>query len=366
MAGIYIHIPFCHSKCAYCDFYSLARTDRITAYTAALKMEWMSRRAELGDEAVRTIYLGGGTPSLLPGEALLDIAGWLPKDYVEEFTLEVNPEDVNAGAVKTWLSAGVNRVSMGVQSLVDSELAAVGRRHSAAEALKAIECLKGGGIENISCDLIYGLPGQTAQSWQHSIDTLLASGITHLSAYCLSYEPGTRLYLKRERGEVEEADDELIEEMYKRLCSAARMRGFRHYEISNFALAGYESRHNSSYWTGIPYLGLGPGAHSLGVDGVRRYVPSSLKTYLADPSNSAVVDEETELDRLNDRLLISLRTAAGLDLTALTPLQYATIETAAAPHLRAGRLVKEAGVLRVPEEAWLVCDLVLRDLFFED
>ncbi len=365
MAGIYVHIPFCHSKCAYCDFYSIAGSRRVEEYTLALAKEWDARRAELSDLPINTIYFGGGTPSILSPEYLRRIANLFPREVVSEFTIEVNPEDVNPLSVAIWREFGVNRVSMGVQSLIDSELAFVGRRHSAADAIAAINCLRDCGISNISADLIYGLPGQTCESWQMSLDRLLSSSITHLSAYCLSYEPGTRLYLKRERGEIVETDDETLESMYHQLCYAATEAGFDHYEISNFAKPDCFSRHNSSYWDGTPYLGLGPGAHSLTADATRKYVPSSLNDYLAHPQTAAVVDSEDDTDRLNDRLLISLRTARGINLMSFSQSQKEYLLAAAQPHISAGRLLLNDSNLRVPESQWLLCDLVLRDLFFE-
>lgn len=364
MAGVYVHIPFCHSKCAYCDFYSIADHRRINEYTTAVAVEWEARRHELGGQPVNTIYFGGGTPSLLPEDVFAALAGIFPKDNAEEFTIEVNPEDVSAQAAEAWVNAGVNRVSMGVQSLVDSELAVVGRRHSADAALQALDTLRKAGITNISCDLIYGLPGQTLQSWRHSLETLLSTGISHLSAYCLSYEEGTRLYNMRRRGIVAEADDETINQMYAVLCDTARKAGFEHYEISNFALPGMHSRHNSSYWNYTPYLGLGPGAHSLGADGLRRYVPSKLNAYLASPHNAAVIDEEDDTDRLNDLLLISLRTARGLDLSKIPAERRPELEKAAAEFLANGLLLSEAGTWRIPEAGWLVSDAVIRALFF--
>lgn len=363
MAGIYVHVPFCHAKCAYCDFYSLANTRFMRAYTAAVIAEWNSRKGEIGGESVRTLYFGGGTPSILPPEDFQRIASLFPAENLEEFTIEVNPEDVNPDRVLAWKAVGVNRVSMGVQSLVDEELKFVGRRHSSVEALEAIDCLRAGGICNISCDLIYGLPMQTLDSWALSLDTLLDKNIQHLSAYCLSYEPGTRLTMKRDRGEIMEADEELIADMYGMLCEKAAQKDFRHYEISNFALPGFHSRHNSSYWDSTPYLGLGPGAHSLGADGVRRYVPSDIKAYVAHPEEAAVVDEEDEIDRFNDLILISLRTARGLHVDAVPSEYYSGFMASAKTHMADGRLVVAGGYMRIPEELWLISDMVIRDLF---
>jgi len=365
MAGIYVHIPFCHSKCAYCDFYSVANRRRVDGYVAALVKEHDARMQELRGEEISTIYFGGGTPSILPPDAFTRIASLFPKEHVVEFTIEVNPEDVNAENIRVWRQAGVNRVSMGVQSLVDTELVAVGRRHTAMEALAAIKCLKDNGITNISCDLIYGLPGQTVESWEYSLEALLQQGIQHLSAYCLSYEPGTCLFLKRERGEVKETDDEILERMYDILCLEAGTVGMDHYEISNFAMPGMYSRHNSSYWNLTPYLGFGPGAHTLGIDGKRRYNPPVLKEYISNPETFTKVEEEDRTERFNDLLLISLRTAKGLPFSMI-PDEFRT-ETVrkASRFLHCGMLVEKAGSYIIPEDKWLLADSVIRELFID-
>lgn len=365
MAGIYVHIPFCHSKCTYCDFYSVANPHLVSGYAQAVEKEWNARKSELGSEEIRTIYFGGGTPSILDLDSFSAIASCFPKNHLEEFTIEVNPEDVNPENVLSWRRAGVNRISMGVQSLVDAELMGVGRRHSANDAIDAIRYLKANGINNISCDLIYGLPGQTLDSWTFSLSRLLEQGIQHLSAYCLSYEPGTRLYMKRERGEVKETDDEILEGMYHILCRKALAAGMEHYEISNFAIPGYCSRHNSSYWNLTPYLGLGPGAHSLGADGKRRFNPSNLRNYIASAETFTQIDEENERDRFNDMLLISLRTAHGLPLEMIPDKYRHATEHAALPFISRGLLKKENGALIIPEDKWIVADSVIRELFID-
>lgn len=365
MAGIYVHIPFCHSKCAYCDFFSVANPNKMTSFAEALKKEWNARRQELGDEEIKTIYFGGGTPSILSPETFYSLASLFPKQNVEEFTIEVNPEDVSPENVYAWRMAGTNRISMGVQSLIDAELVAVGRRHSASDAVEAIKCLKNNGINNISCDLIYGLPGQTLDSWTYSLNRLLELDIQHLSAYCLSYEPGTRLYMKRERGEITETDEEILGEMYSVLCRIACENGMGHYEISNFALPGKYSRHNSSYWNLTPYLGLGPGAHSLGVDGKRRFNPSVLSRYIAGPEIFTQTDEEDERDRFNDMLLISLRTAHGLPLDMIPDEYRSRTVRAAKPFILSGLLEEKNGVYFIPEEKWIVADSVIRELFID-
>ncbi|MBD5233035.1 MAG: radical SAM family heme chaperone HemW [Bacteroidales bacterium] len=367
MAGIYVHVPFCRAKCAYCDFYSIAAEKFMEPYSLAVGEEWKARRAELGGQGINTIYFGGGTPSSLPRQLFLNIARLFPLDRVEEFTIEVNPEDVNPASVSLWREAGVNRVSMGVQSLVDEELKAVGRRHSAAEALAAIECIRAGGIGNISCDLIYGLPGQTEESWLYSVRKLLSTGISHLSAYSLSYEEGTKLSKWLDEGRITPVDDDVACRMYDTLCACAAEAGFVHYEISNFALPGFESKHNSSYWDGLtPYLGLGPGAHSLDFQGVRRIVPPGLTRYIAKPAESAEIDTESELDRINDLIFVSLRTARGLDLNRLPEELRRRLLAEAQRFIEEGLLSISGDRLAIPEHHWLISDSIIRDLLLEE
>lgn len=364
MAGIYVHVPFCHAKCAYCDFYSVAGDNFKKDYAAAVVREWQARRSELGAEAVKTVYFGGGTPSSLSPDLLGSIVKSLPLDRVEEFSIEVNPEDVCDESARAWRAMGINRVSMGVQSLRDNELLAVGRRHSARRALDAVATLRAAGFDNISCDLIYGLPEQTLASWKESVTGLLATGIEHLSAYCLSFEEGTLLYRRMKAGDVVPASEELLCDMYHFLCQATRDAGFVHYEISNFAKPGFESRHNSSYWDRTPYLGLGPGAHSLDCTGIRRYVAPGLSAYCRAPESAAVVDEETDTERLNDLIFISLRTARGLDISLFDDSSRRELLKAARPMLSAGHLSLDGDVLSIPEQHWLVSDAVIRDLLF--
>ncbi|MCH5220938.1 MAG: radical SAM family heme chaperone HemW [Muribaculaceae bacterium] len=365
MAGLYVHIPYCHSKCAYCDFYSVANTLSISQFLPAITNEWHKRCSEIDKNDIKTIYFGGGTPSILSPSQFELIASVFPKDKLEEFTIEVNPEDVSADAVRIWRRSGVNRVSMGVQSLVDSELRFIGRRHDATKALDAISILKDGGISNISCDLIYGLPLQTCQSWQYSLEKLLEQNIQHLSAYCLSYEEGTRLYRMLAKGKIAECDDNLISEMYGVLCKVAKAHLMEHYEISNFAMPGMYSRHNSAYWNSTPYLGLGPGAHSMDSNGFRRYVPADVKAYINSLGLTVVEDMEDEIDKLNDIILTGLRTAIGVDLSKFTEAQKERIIILADSYLRKGMVVCDGSTMKITEESWLLSDAIIRDLFFE-
>ncbi|WP_295732282.1 radical SAM family heme chaperone HemW [uncultured Muribaculum sp.] len=371
MSGIYIHIPFCHSKCAYCDFFSIPEKKSREGFADAVSKEWDMRRHELSDSEITTIYVGGGTPSILtPGE-LEAIVSPIPKSSLSEFTVEANPEDVTAHWVSSMRSLGVDRISIGVQSLNDRELAAVGRRHTAAEALDAIETILRGGISNISADLIYGLPGQTIDTWRDSLERLLQRGITHLSAYALSYEQGTRLYAMLMTGKIKEIPQEVSEQMYDMLCKYTTRRGFTHYEISNFALPGKHSRHNSSYWDYTPYLGLGPGAHSF--DGeMRRVNPPGVAAYIAAINSGKTfytVEEETTTDRINDLIITSLRTSHGLNQEAVEKIggskSLSELRKNADPFISSGRLLCTDSTMRIPEKYWLISDAILRDLLLE-
>lgn len=348
MAGLYIHVPYCRAKCAYCDFYSgpLGAFEPHSFFSAVMR-ELASRRGEVGEFA--TVYVGGGTPSSVDPAFLTPLLALAPG----ERTVEVNPEDVTPDYAEALLRAGANRVSMGVQSLTDKELLAVGRRHSAQQARSAFATLRASGFDNISVDLIYGLPGQTAESWRRSLDEVLALRPEHLSAYSLTYEEGTLLTARMRQGKIAEASDELTVQMYDYLCRATRHSGYSHYEISNFALPGREAIHNSNYWNMTPYLGLGPGAHSF--DGnVRRANPANLKAYLANPEGAAIAEHETESNKFNDMLITSLRTAAGIDPAVFTADELA----------RAHRLLKPApgGRLRISENDWMRSDAILLKL----
>lgn len=361
---VYVHIPFCHSKCAYCDFYSLARPDYVGAYLEALRSEWKARRpAERAD----TLYFGGGTPSIIPPAELMDLADLIAPGELRELTVEANPEDVSREWVKMLVDRrpGI-RVSMGVQSLSDEELRAIGRRHTSADALEALKILRSEGIENISADLIYGLPGQTLDSFISSLERLIEFRPEHLSCYLLSYEPGTLLTRRLGRGEIEEADDALVSRMYDSLCQITREAGYRHYEISNFALPGREAIHNSSYWDDSEYIGLGPGAHSY-LKGIRGANRPDLRAYIAS-GGTGVYDEEDESadSRYNDLLLTRLRTDAGLPLSDVAEKfgsRYLDrlLADASRP-LSDGDLTLAAGVLRIPEERWLTSNSILLPL----
>lgn len=364
MSGLYIHVPFCHAKCAYCGFYSSPDTSLTTRYAPAVVKEWELRRSEL-TSVPDTVYLGGGTPSILSRECLsVIIENSIAGTKLREFTIEVNPEDISPDKVEMWRGLGIDRVSMGVQSLDDRLLPAIRRRHSAADALDAVDTLRRNGVGNISLDLIYGIPGQTIDSWRHTLDIILGLRPQHLSAYSMTYEPHTRLTAQRDRGRVTPVSDDTVADMYLMLIEKAADAGYNHYEISNFALPGYEAIHNSSYWDSTPYLGLGPAAHSF--DGkTRRVNPSDTRRWLAaiesgKPAFS--IDEETRNDRINDIIVTALRTSRGIDIRNLPLKSRHRFLNDAFRHIKIGNLVPKDYNLAIPEDRWLISDSILSDL----
>ncbi|MCM1483790.1 MAG: radical SAM family heme chaperone HemW [Muribaculaceae bacterium] len=365
MSGIYIHIPFCAAKCLYCDFYSMPRKERhdlIDKYPDALMREYSARCGEIAHEPVTTVYIGGGTPTSLPIDMLEGLIKVFNHDSVKELTIEVNPEDVTEDVARRLISAGVTRISMGVQSLNDTELRTVGRRHNSQQAIEAFHTLRHAGASNISLDIIYGLPHQTIESWTHTLDTILELGAEHLSAYALAYEPGTRLHAMLNAGKISEASQELYEKMYNILCERTRQHGMEHYEIANFALPGLHSRHNSSYWNFTPYLGLGAGAHSF--DGtVRRYNPTNVAQYISNPTNFTLTEQESHRERYNDYIMTSLRTSAGIDIDLTSRLfgvdmADMTLTKAEALTLHGSLKVTAAGHYAIPKEKWLLADAI--------
>lgn len=377
MAGVYVHIPFCASRCSYCDFYSTLQLGRLgRSYVEAVIAEAGLRRAELRGEPVRTVYLGGGTPSQLPVPLLERLTDGLKETLelggVEEFTVEANPDDVSLGWCRAVAAMGVNRVSMGVQTFEDHILRLVGRRHTAQQAVEAVANLRSAGINNISIDLIYGLPGQSPASWTDSVKRAVALAPQHISAYGLTYEEGTRLWQQRERGEVTEVPEEECLEMYRILVDRLQAAGYEHYEISNFALPGYNSRHNSSYWNDTPYLGLGAAAHSY--DGsVRSYNPSDLREYIGRITagkKACEVEMLSRRERYDERVMLGLRTARGVDAEGVRAefgdAAWRHLERAAQRHIEAGNLrMTDDGRYVLTREGIMLSDSVMRDLMWD-
>lgn len=318
--GIYIHIPFCRSKCAYCDFYSLARgEDSMDAYAAALSAALRDAAPGAAGYAVDTVYFGGGTPTALGAKRLAALLDVVTAQYAvapdAEITTEANPESArDAIALRTLRGAGFNRVSLGMQSADDGELRAVGRIHTAADTAAAVEAARAAGFRNLSLDLIYGLPAQTLSRWLGNLDAALALRPEHLSCYGLKVEPDTPLWARRENACL--PDDDAQAEMYLAAVARLEARGYAQYEISNFALPGRESRHNLKYWTLGEYLGFGPGAHS-DFGGRRFAVARDLDAFLAGRIVHSEDAAITPRERAAERVMLGLRTAEGLDAATL-------------------------------------------------
>ncbi len=378
MAGVYVHIPFCASRCSYCDFFSTLRLDEVGHdYVEALIAEARLRKAELNGKPVKTLYMGGGTPSQLPLPLLArlidGLKATLDLNAVQEFTLEANPDDVTPEWSAAVRALGVNRVSMGVQSFQDAVLRLVGRRHTARQAIDAVASLRHAGIDNISIDLIYGLPGQTLETWAESVRQAVDLRPQHISAYGLTYEPGTRLWQQRECGEVVEASEDQYLDMYRILVGLLRVAGYEHYEISNFALPGYRSRHNSSYWNETPYLGLGAAAHSY--DGtMRRSNPADLCGYIRRITSGQPACQVEDLawwERYDERVMLGLRTADGVDAHRLRSdfgdKAWAHFVSEARRHIDAGNMIcTDDGIYILTSEGIVLSDSVMRDLMWDD
>lgn len=322
MAGIYLHIPFCKSKCIYCGFYSVANLKQKAQYLDALKEEIVFRNRYLGDEPVQTIYFGGGTPSLLSAQEIRELLKQLRQHFnivsQPEITLECNPEQlVASGYCDELLEAGINRISIGVQSFQEHVLQFMGRRHNAVQAQEAVAKAHQAGFQNISIDLIYGVSERTDEQWQEDIGIAKSLPIQHLSAYALTPEENSILYKQIQNSKHAPVDDEQAARQYQILIDT--IAPFEHYEVSNFALPGFGSKHNQSYWDQTPYLGLGAAAHSF--DGnSRQWNPSNLKQYFNNISQHIDCEDKEDLssaDLYNEMILLGLRTRKGISLTEI-------------------------------------------------
>ena len=380
MAGIYIHIPFCKSRCIYCAFYSTTDPSLRQRYVDAVCREMVIRgeRREERGERIDTIYLGGGTPSQLTADQLRQLFIYINKVYKlpppsggvgggVEVTIECNPDDITPEYAEALSQLPVNRVSMGAQTFDDQRLHFLHRRHTANQVQQAVSRLREAGICNISIDLMYGFPGETLSQWERDIDSALSLDVEHLSAYCLSIEEGTPLYNKihkRNRPFCVICDEETERQMYYLLIDRLTAAGYEHYEISNFAKPGFRSRHNSSYWTDVPYIGLGAAAHSY--DGQqRRWNIDDINVYIKGIENSEpaydyeLIDDTT---RYNDRVMLALRTCEGLDLQSLTPADRDYLLPLADRYIADGLLSNDGRRLRLTRSGLFVSDMVISDL----
>ena len=372
MAGIYIHTPFCKSKCAYCNFFSLASESKINDYVEALKKEIVLRKNYLG-ETVKTIYFGGGTPSLLSVKNIEEILDLLNKNYEiissPEITLEINPDTIDREKMSSLKQMGINRMSVGIQSFDDDDLRYLGRRHDSRHAMQVLEDLKHTDFEKITLDLIYGMPTLTEEKWNKNLDIFFSTGITHLSAYALTVEPKTILGQRIEKGELQSVSEEETIRHYNILVERTKENDFEHYEISNFAKEGFRSQHNSIYWKDEKYLGLGPSAHSY--DGnSRQWNISNLTKYIQLIGNSEDYFEKETLsleDKFNEYVMTSLRTSWGCDIEKIERdygKSYAHhFLKNIKKYLENGEMLKENNTYFLSEEGKLFADGIAADLF---
>ena len=389
MAGIYIHIPFCKSKCGYCGFYSLPSLKLKDRFLDTLKEEIVARKDYLNNKTIYTIYFGGGTPSLLSVDEIGDVLQLINKHYPvaanAEITLEANPDTLSLEYLKDLRQLGINRLSIGIQSFFDNDLKYLSRRHDSQHARQCIVWAKQAGFSNISIDLIYGLPTSNAEQWNKNLDIFFAYGLPHLSAYALTLEPNSILTKQIEQGKAKPVNEEDALRDYEILCKRAAENGYLHYEISNFCKRGMHSKHNASYWFGTPYAGFGPSAHSY--DGSsRRWNVSSMEKYLDTRHETARLRDQSvprpevprpasEKEQLtpeqlyDEYIMLRLRTHWGIDLKWMKREmgeQFSSYcEKQAQPLIVQGHLSQTREFLYLTDQQMLFADGVAEELFWE-
>ncbi len=374
MAGIYIHIPFCKTRCVYCDFYSTTHSELRERYIRALCQEIEMRHDYLQAEPVETIYFGGGTPSQLTAADFKSVFGAIDRTFglqhAQEITLEANPDDLTPEYLQSISHLPFNRLSIGIQTFHDDTLTLLRRRHTATQAVEAVKHCRETGFHNISIDLMYGLPGETSERWESDLTQAIALDVEHISAYHLIYEENTPIYNMWKDHQVNQADEEDSVRYFSQLIDRLTAAGYEHYEISNFCRSGRESRHNTSYWQGIPYLGCGPSAHSF--DGnTREWNASSIDAYLRGMETGDRPFETEERDiatRYNECVITSLRTTWGLSLEKLRREFDGRFSSyclrIADTHLKSGKLEIRNDHLRLTREGIFISDGIMSDLLW--
>lgn len=372
MAGLYVHIPFCRTRCVYCAFHSGTDLSLCRRYVDALTTELRMRREYLSGDTVSTVYLGGGTPSTLSVGELRRLLEAVQQNFEvapdAEITIECNPDDLTEPMVAQLAELPFNRVSLGVQSFDDAELTFLHRRHTAAQAVKAVRLLQHHGFDNISIDLMYGLPQQTLQRWHKTLQTALELEVQHISAYNLMYEDNTPLTQWRQSGRVAELDEELTVAMFGALTERLAQAGFEQYEISNFCRPGFRSRHNSAYWHGVPYLGVGAAAHSYNGH-ARQWNVADTQAYIDEIEQGRIPSETEQLtdeNRYNEFVFTGLRTSDGIDLAQLeTRFGRAAADyclRCAAAHIERQYLQLRGNHLCLTQSGILISDGIMADL----
>ena len=373
MAGLYIHIPFCRDACIYCDFHFSISLGQLNPMLKAIEKEIQKEHNFLEGEELQTVYFGGGTPSIMNPGQIRQLLDSILENYVlgkgAEITLEANPDDLNPAYLSSIRQTGINRLSIGIQSFQDAYLEFMNRKHDSAQSKASLEYALGAGFDNLNIDLIYGLPGMSNEKWADTLNTALSYRPSHISAYHLSYEPGTVLDYRRRKGEILPADENLSMDHFRILLEQMEDQGYQHYEISNFALPGYISRHNSAYWKGENYLGIGPSAHSYN-GRIRRWNMAMNSSYIRGIMEGRVVFEEEIIDektRFHEYLMTSFRTMWGSDLEYIRQ-QWGSgysghVLRQAAAYIKEGKIHKDGEKLILTREGMFIADHITRDMF---
>lgn len=372
MAGLYIHIPFCRKACNYCNFHFSTSLNQINEMVSSIAKE-MEMRAKEIDEEINTIYFGGGTPSLLHIGLLETLMNTARRHYnindQAEITLEANPDDIVVEKAEAWKALGINRFSIGIQSFADENLKWMNRAHNAIQSTTAIDLIKQTGFHNYSIDLIYGTPGQSMEGWIKDLQTAFELGVPHLSCYALTVEEKTALNSLINKGELPEINQDEQADRFEALMQLSADAGYHHYEISNFALPGYESKHNSAYWEGVVYLGFGPSAHSF--DGVKRkWNISNNNAYIKSLTNHLLPQKEETLskkDVLNEYIMTALRQSKGIEKKILLQKGgetcLAEISSLIKPYLKTHKVVEDEKGWRLTNDGKFFADGIAATLF---
>lgn len=374
MAGIYIHVPFCVSRCGYCDFFKTTTFEKKGRYVEAILNEIELQKEYLLNEEILTVYFGGGTPSTLSLNQFKLIFLKLRSTFAissnAEITIECNPDDISDELLEGLKGFGVNRISLGIQSFNDSVLRFMQRRHNSKQAYNAVTKTQQAGFKNISIDLIYGLPNVSIEEWKCNVKKALELKVQHISAYHLTYEKDTAFDKLLKKGLIDEVDEESSVEQFDFLKSALADAGFSQYEISNFCVDGLYSQHNSNYWKGENYLGLGPSAHSFN-GSCRSWNVSNLKNYFNCIENNELPQENEVLsiyDIYNEMMMVGLRTIWGVDLIKLNSIMdeslKAHFDRSVTIHIVLGNLEISNNILLLKADKFMVSDSIISDLFF--
>jgi len=376
MAGIYIHIPFCKQKCNYCDFYKTTQVLQKPQFINALLNELEQRKSWLSNEEVKTIYFGGGTPSLLTINEIIRIIDTIYSNFnvvkTPEITLECNPDDLTKKQIENIRHTPVNRLSIGIQSFQNNQLKFMNRRHNATQAVDCVKMAQDAGFNNISTDLIYGLPNLSLKNWELELEQMGKLNVQHLSAYHLTIESGTVFHTMKNKGLIKTINEDESIQQFELLIQWARQNGFEHYEISNFAHSGYYSQHNTSYWQQETYLGAGPSAHSYNQK-TRLWNVSDLAKYISGIHNNEVYYESENLsenDKYNEFLMTWLRTCWGVDIKKIGHLfglgRQLNLKKAIQPYINDGNVYKKENRFILSDKGIFISDTILADLMVLD